>query len=358
MSEGLDLEQRYRRVLRLLPGYYRDRWEEDMVAAFLDSWLTGDPDEDDVIMEYDRPTRQEIASVVALAARLYLGGAGTPRRYFAWGQAVRRAVLAVALVHATQGLGNLVFLTWRRHQDGWFPALPASLAGPLPSGAWPAVMNSVDISWIVIYVALVLGHHRIARIIAAVAVAADFLYLLQGQLAGLLVRPLGSWTSWVLFDLATVVAMAAFHTDAPPVARRAWLLALPGYFLLVPVPVLVLQATGNQARLPDSAGLGCLVVSVACLAHAPKALSRSLARSRRGADPGASGAWSLALTLLAAAAGTWRVVSLASYVHHPHLIRVSLAELLILLAAVALVVPDAARAQTAAPAPPPYPRLG
>ena len=47
MSGGLGLEQRYRRVLRLLPGYYRDRWEEDMVAAFLDSWLTGDPDEDD-----------------------------------------------------------------------------------------------------------------------------------------------------------------------------------------------------------------------------------------------------------------------------------------------------------------------
>ena len=44
--------------------------------------------------------------------------------------------------------------------------------------------------------------------------------------------------------------------------------------------------------------------------------------------------------------------------HDPHLIHVGLAELLILLAAVALVVPDAARAQTAAPAPPLYPRPG
>ena len=26
MSGDLDLEQRYRRVLRLLPGYYRDKW--------------------------------------------------------------------------------------------------------------------------------------------------------------------------------------------------------------------------------------------------------------------------------------------------------------------------------------------
>ena len=119
-------------MLRLLPGYYRDKWEEDMVAAFLDSWMTGDPDEDSVTMEYDRPSRQEIASVVGLAARLYLGGAGTPRRYFAWGQAVRLAVLAVVLVHAAQGLADLTLLTWRRHLAGWFPALPASLAGPVP----------------------------------------------------------------------------------------------------------------------------------------------------------------------------------------------------------------------------------
>ena len=47
-------------------------------------------------------------------------------------------------------------------------------------------------------------------------------------------------------------------------------------------PQMVLQATGNHAWLPDSAGLGCLVVSLACLAHAPRALSRS----RRAAGPG------------------------------------------------------------------------
>jgi hypothetical protein len=38
MSGGLDLEQRYRRVLRLLPGWYRERWEEDMVPR---SWMAG-----------------------------------------------------------------------------------------------------------------------------------------------------------------------------------------------------------------------------------------------------------------------------------------------------------------------------
>jgi hypothetical protein len=355
MNGDLDLEQRYRRVLRLLPRYYRDQWEEDMVAAFLDGWMTGDPDEDSVTMEYDRPSRPEIASVIALAARLYLGGAATPRRYFAWGQAVRLAVLAVVLVHATQGLSLLTLLAWRRHLAAWFPALPASLAGPVQDGAWPTVINVVDCVWIVIFVALVLGYHRMARVVAALAVTVDLVFLLQAQFAGLLVRPLGTWSSFFLLDFGLVLAMAAFHQDAPPTARLPWLLALPGYYLLVPLPVLVIQATGNLAWLPDSAGLGCLVVSLFCLAHAPRALSRS----HRDRDSAASsGVWSLALMLLAGVTAVWRIVSLGSYVYDPHLIKVSLAELVILLAAAALVVPDAGRAQAAAPAPPLYPRPG
>jgi hypothetical protein len=348
-----DLERRYRRVLRLLPGWYRQQWEEDMVAAFLDGWLTGDPETDAYIIKAAGPSGAEVASVAGLAVRLYLGGAGAPRRYFAWGQAVRRAVLAVALTHAAQGLTDLTLLAWRRHQAGWLPALPASLAGPVPGGLWPTVANAIGCAWIVIFAALVFGHHRTARVIAAAAIAADLLLLLQAQRDGNVLRPLGSWTSFILFDFTPVLAMAAFHSGAPPAARRPWLLALPGYCLLVPVPVMVLQATGNQAWLPDSAGLGCLVVSLACLTHAPTTWSRS--RSRRAASPGV---WSLALTLLAAAAGAWRIASPGDYLNDPHLINVSLAELLILLVAVALVAPDAARAQQAAPAPPPYPLPG
>ena len=73
---GPGLERRYRRVLRLLPGYYRDRWEQDMAAAFLDSWLTGDPEEDEAVLQFCKPTWAEVASVAGLAVRLYLGGAG------------------------------------------------------------------------------------------------------------------------------------------------------------------------------------------------------------------------------------------------------------------------------------------
>jgi hypothetical protein len=51
--------------------------------------------------------------------------------------------------------------------------------------------------------------------------------------------------------------------------------------------------------------------------------------------------------LLAAVAGADRIVSLGDYLHDPHLMTVGLAELLTLMAAAALVAPDAARAQAA-----------
>jgi hypothetical protein len=344
MSDDLDLEQRYRRLLRLLPAYYRDAWEQDMVTAFLDSWLTGDPDEDSVIMEFDRPGWRETASVTGLAARLYLGGAGAPRRYFAWGQAVRGAVLAILLVHAAAGLDGLVsaFLPGSRN---WIvvPAPPATMAAS-PGGGWPpTVWYAVGYVWIVIFVALVLGYYRAARVIAALAIVPALVWLVQAQLAGTLLSPFGSWAFWVLIDLAPVVAMAAFHRDAPPAAHRPWLLAVPAYCLLVSGPILTAGLTEHSAWVPDTPGLCCVLVTLLCLAHAPRAWS----------SPAGTGVWSLTLVLLTGLAGAYRIVSLGDYLQDPHLIyylqgphliSVGLAELLILAAAAVLVAaPSAAR---------------
>ena len=344
MSTDLDLEQRYRRVLRLLPGYYRAKWEEDMVAAFLDSSLAGDPDEDEFMLEFGKPTWPEVASVADLAARLYLGGAGAPRRYFAWGQAVRGAVLAVVLVHAVVSLDGLIRVAWTHRLLG-VPAAPASMVTSTPAGLLPpAAWYLSDCAWIAVLVMLILGHYRVARVYAVAAIVPDLVWLLHGQFTGALpAASAGPWFFWVLLNLAPVLALAAFHPDAPPAPRLPWLLALPAAYLLVDVPVLALEATGNAAWVPDNSGLFCALVALACLAHAPRAWSR---RSD------GSGVWSLTLILLAAVAGAYRIASLADYLHNPHLIRVGLAELLILAAAAALVAADAARAQTAKPAPP------
>jgi hypothetical protein len=348
MSGGLDLEQRYRRVLRLLPRYYREQWEDDMVAAFLDSWVSGDPDDDAWALEFGKPTPGDVASVAGLAARLYLGGAGISRRYFAWGQAIRRAVLAVMLMHAVLALDVLVRIAWNRRVFG-LPAPPASLAAAAPGGVWPTVFYLVNAAWIVIFVALALGHYRTARILAALAIVPSLVALAQAQVTGIMPAPFGSWAWWALFNFVPVLAMAAFDADAPPAARWPWLLALPAGYLLVIVPQLVAAATGNYAWVPDLAGQCCLLVALTCLAHLPRAWSRRA---------GGSGVWSLTLALLAALAAAYRIVTLSDYVHDPHLINVSLAELLILVAAAGLVAPDAARTQTATPAPPPQSQPG
>jgi hypothetical protein len=339
MSGGL--ERRYRRVLRLLPGWYRQQWEQDMVAAFLDSWLTGDPETDECVLEFCRPGWAETASVAGLAVRLHLGGAGTARRR-AWGQAIRRAVLAVLLVHAVLAVNVLVFLGWSRRLVGWLPAPPGSLV-VAPAGVWDTVYYLACVAWIAIFVSLALGHYRTARVLAALAIVPGLVALLQAQLTGIMPAPFGPWVFWVLADLAPVLAMTAFRRDPSPAAPGPWLLALPVGYVLVYGPLLAIQATGNSAWLPDFAGLCCLPVSLACLAHAPRAWSRQAA---------GTGLWSLTLVLLAAVAGAYRIVTLTGYRHDPHLIAVGLTELLVMVAAAALIAADAARAHTATSAPP------
>jgi hypothetical protein len=252
--------------------------------------MSGDPEEDEFTIEYGKPSVPELASVAGLAVRLYLGGAGAPRRYFAWGQAVRGAVLVVTLARATQALGSFAVLAWEHHLFG-LSAPPAQLAPGSWEGIWATTWYVVGYAWIVAYIALVRGYYRTAQVIAVLAIAPDLVYLLRYP---------GWWTWWILFDLVPVLAMAAFHPGAPPVTRRGWLLALPGSFVLVAVPVIALQATGNASWL-DQPGLYCILVTIACLAHALSA--RSLRRA--GSDE-----WSLALILLAAVAGAYQVVAL------------------------------------------------
>ena len=337
-----DLQRRYRRVLRLLPGWYRDKWEQDMVAAFLDTRLCGDPEADEYVSKAAWPGWAEVASVAGLAVRLHLGGAGTPRRY-AWGQAIRRAVLAMVLVHAMLAVNVLVFLLWSRRLAGWLPAPPASLV-VAPGGGWAAAYYLASLAWIVIFATLARGHYRTARVLAPPAILPGLVALLQAQLTGTMPAPFGSWVFWVLIELAPVLAMTAYHRDGPPAATGRRLLALPAGYVLVYGPLLALRATGNSAWLPDFSGLCCILVALGCLVHAPWIRSR----------PG-SGVWSLTLALLAAVAAAYRIITLTDYLNDPHLIAVSLAELLIVVAAAALVATDAARAQAATPGPPPHP---
>jgi hypothetical protein len=351
-----NLEERYRRVLRVLPGYYRQQWEEDMVAAFLDSWLTGDPETDDYIMQAAGPSWSERASVIGLAIRLYLGGSGAPRRFYAWGQATRGAVLVVLLLHAVGAIAGFVYLAWTHRLIGSPPvpvastvishAPPHATVPPpgtpvvvhvaQPDTIWPAATYAVGYAWIVAYVAMVTGYRRISWALVAVANVTDLIVLVRNSSA---VHPpdAGAWAYWVLFDLTPILALAAFHRDAPPIAARRWLLALPVSFLVVAVPLLALQLNGHAAWVPGTPGLCCALVIVLCLAHAHRARSAQITDS---------GTWSLTLIVLAAVTAVLRIVSLGDgdYLGVAHM---ALWQLIALVLAAALVAPDAARAQTA-----------
>src|SRR5712691_13419723 len=66
------LEVRYRSLLRVLPAGYRETWEEEMVATFLESMATDDPDRAGYLADFGRPSWSEVASVLALAVQLRL----------------------------------------------------------------------------------------------------------------------------------------------------------------------------------------------------------------------------------------------------------------------------------------------
>ncbi|MGW4500550.1 hypothetical protein ACWENR_18295 [Micromonospora sp. NPDC004336] len=294
------LEERYRLVLRLLPAAYRRQWEEDMVAAFLDSMDTGDPETTDYLADFGRPSLSEVASVLSLAVRLRLGGAGAPPRSHAWGQAVRLATLMAMLAQAVTVTASVAVALWLSGNIEWLPAPAPDLALTPPRDAWRTAWDLAGYAWLPAYVALVLGHRRVARAVALLAVLPPAVTTAVEQATGAAPLTALPW-AMRLFDVLLLLGMAAFHHDAPPVPRRPWLLALPIGILLVPVPLFVAQAATPALTLLDWPGLACVVLTAAMAVH--------LALGRRSRTL----PWSLAFTLLAAATLALRAVTLPDH---------------------------------------------
>jgi hypothetical protein len=248
------LEDRYRRVLRLLPAGYRQVWQEDMVAAFLASTATGDPETDEYLADYGRPGLAEVASVAALAARLRLG-ADAPARRDVWGRAVRLAVLLATLTNAVMSTGGVTVTAWLTGALGW-PPVPAGWALPPQHPGLPAVLATVaGYAWLPAYLALLLGHRRAAQAVALVAVvtaaggslATAVSSLSESQPLSVSVSP---W-AYRLIEVVVVLGMAAFRPGDPPAHRRRWLAALPVGVALVAVPLSLLQFGYPPLRAAD-----------------------------------------------------------------------------------------------------------
>ncbi|MEU4482383.1 hypothetical protein AB0F68_30615 [Micromonospora sp. NPDC023966] len=297
------LEERYRFILRLLPAAYRQQWEDDMVAAFLNSMDTGDPETTAYAADYGRPSISEVASIVSLAVRLRLGGADAPPRSYAWGQAVRLATLMAMLAHAVMVTTSIAVSLWLSGKIAWLPTPESEWANTSPSSIWHTAWNLAGYAWLPAYIALVLGHRRVAQAVALLAIVPPALTTAVEQATGDVPLSVSPW-AMLLVDVALLLAMAAFHHGASPVPRRPWLLALPVGILLVPVPLFTIQATTPALRLLDWPGLSCAAVTAAMVIHLTVRVSRRRPRTLP---------WSLALTLLAVSTLALRTATLTDY---------------------------------------------
>lgn len=279
------LERRYRRVTRLLPADYRATWEEDMVDTFLLSRTPEQPEDFDADFdaEYGRPSWSEVASVVGLAVRLRLGGVDAPPRAFARGEVVRRVALAGLLAQAVAAVVGVVSLLVTQAR---FPAYRVS--------DLDTATGLTGLLWVGSYLALLADRRHVAAWLGAAALVPT----LQVATADVTIGGASVATAAcrLLVDALPVLALAAFHRDAPPVRARPWLVALPAGAVLV-TGVAFVTNTPNPVAL-DWPGMLCvatIIAGVPCLMT------------------GRTGPWAGALSVLAVAVLGERVLTLIDY---------------------------------------------
>jgi hypothetical protein len=305
------LEERYRLVLRLLPASYRAAWEEEMVAAFLDSMATNDSDDAEYLAEFGWPSRSEMASVVALAVRLRLpairlrlGTPGAPPRYAASGEGIRRAVLALLLVHAAFAMVGLGAMLWLLGKvPAWVPPAPVEWTQAGLSGRGYVTFALVGLAWPVAYLALVLGYRRVGQWSASAAVAGDLVHQIERVVFGE-ARSVVAIAANVLFGALLLAALLAFRWGAPAARGRSWFV-LFGAGVAVAAGFIVLtsiwQPDEALLALLDWPGIYSALLVPAAVGYLVVALVRSALRS----SP-----WSLALALLASAVLGLRLLTL------------------------------------------------
>ncbi|MHC1560594.1 hypothetical protein ACR9E3_16680 [Actinomycetospora sp. C-140] len=251
------LEDRYRRLLRVLPAWYRAEREDEMVDVFLEG-RAGD-DSADLDAEYGWPGWGETASVAGLAVRTRVGGDGAPAGPRRVGDTVRAAAVGAVLINAA---GAAVTVLWQLVAIVVGPSeagvVTDGLLHPAGVGWWSSIAFVLGLCWLPAWTALTSGRRGGALVLAAAACVPDVVAL---------VLPAGPSTlmtlAFSLFELATVaLLLLGFHRDAalPEVAHPwAWLGGAVAVLAVVAPLVLVVRQTFE----PEAAALLLAAVAVA-----------------------------------------------------------------------------------------------
>ncbi|TXR52541.1 hypothetical protein [Quadrisphaera setariae] len=226
------LERSYRRLLRVLPRGYRERWEDDVVAVLLDTEqeaaaravVSEGPqrqDEERELVLLQRPRLREVVGVLGLAVRLHLAAPSTPgasARSRAVGDAARLTAL-LGLLPAAYGVVDLALLPWQSRQPGWSQLTPAD------GVEWVAGCLAALLTWTL----LVAGHRRTAVGVAVAGMVVPWL-ISGAQLSPWALQP-RELVVWLVL-LVPLLSVAAWHRDAPAPSPRWWW-ALPAAVAVV-----------------------------------------------------------------------------------------------------------------------------
>jgi hypothetical protein len=293
------LEQRFRRVLRVLPAEYRREWEEDMVTAFLDGAHADAPDDPESV-DLGRPTWSEVAGVLVLAARLRLGAdVGAPPTALARGQAVRQVALLGLLANAVLTLVSAVPIVALPLADG------AATADP--PGAWWRLWPLAALLWVPAYLSLAAGRWRASRLLGVVALASAAGWAVTDLVLDGGVLP-ASRLAVLLLTAVPVAAMIAFHPAAPPVRPGPWYVALPVATAATVVLLALDRATATHEPVLDLAGLLSLALVTTT--------AGALLVGRRLRRP-ASASWLLTVALCGTVVLGLRLVTLGELLSRP-----------------------------------------
>lgn len=258
------LERRYRRLLRVLPRWYRAEREEEMVGLFLADRT------DDLDLEHGRPGWGETGATLGLAARARLGAVGGPPRAAVVGEVVRLVAMIGLLAQVSYAF------TWLGD------SLTSTTLGAPGIAGVPLAVNLLLVGGAV---AMAFGQRAPAKaVVGTVAVYGLVVVPLAGDGPVAFLSVLWQLPLW----MTAVALVAGYHRDAPGPDPWPWRWAMLGVAVAFGVfgaasanwePVTTLRVTAGEL-LP-------LVLLGAGVAH--------LARRGRTAPGLALGVWLLAL---------------------------------------------------------------
>ncbi|WP_432092760.1 hypothetical protein [Streptomyces sp. bgisy100] len=291
------VEERFRVLLRVLPAYYRQEREEEMVDTFLSE---REPLDEETSL--GRPGAREVAGVLALAVRSRLAGPAAPPRYAAYGRVARLVAFlgVVALSSATL----LYLLTDVATLLAGAPeerrGVLDSLTGRGSGGPWSLAASWLPLGWVGACAALLAGRWRLAGVCSMAAFAPGLL-----RAAGDLSLEGAPFPSTALAGLELLVVCAlvsAFHAGAPrpELPRRTADPLLPACF------VVMLGGIVTQVFLPVyDEGYGWVFLAAGVLCLALRAVDRRRAASGTAADGQADGAGARAAGQTGDAPASW-----------------------------------------------------